>query len=237
MPSIAQEQVGGSHATSPASSERYSDVMVGGSDMRLGDITSFPDTVIRDPETCPLLKALTHRIQKWKMFGRYLGLSDQELDDIEKTNHFTTERCFKMLVTWGRNSNGGKYSELEAGIHNIMREDLVEDVRPLLPLEQTEHYGEEEEENVLRFTRFSVQGDSQNFDRLAKSVTKFLRGTHGNHKKILFRLSHEKLSSPLEIYLPPPSNSDCDLTVVQELCFAAQCRSVSTVDLVFEVES
>ena len=169
------------------------------------------------------------------MFGRYLGLSDEELDDIERTNHFTTERCFKMLVTWGRNFNG-KYSELEAGIHNIMREDLVEDIRPLLPSEQTVHCGEKEVGNTLKISRFSLQDWSQNFTRLEKSVTKFLKEKCGNRKKIMLQLSHEKLHPPLQIYLPLSSDADCDLTIVQELCFAAQCRSVSTVDLVFHVE-
>ena len=68
-----------------------------------------------------------------KIFGRYLGLNNDELNDIESSNHFTTERCLKMLIHWAK-KHRKKYSELEASlsIHNIMREDPIEDVRPYI---------------------------------------------------------------------------------------------------------
>ena len=238
-PSTSQEEAGGSKTISPVGSVTCGSATVVGP-MVMDDIISFPNTVIRDPETCPLLKALAHRIIKWKIFGRYLGLTDQELDNIEQSNHFTSECCLKMLVTWSRKF-GGRYSELEAAIHNIMREDLVEDVRPLLPVEKVEQFSGEERGNTLKFVQFGVDDGSQNFDKLTKCVTRFLRGKcHGENNKIMFQFSHEKLHSPLEIYLPPISSSSsgvCDLTVVQELCFAAQNRRVSTVDIVFEFQS
>ena len=185
-----------------------------------------------------MFKALAHRIRKWKILGRYLGLSDQELDDIEESNQFTTDRCFNMLVTWAIKYRG-RYSELEVGIHNIMREDLVEDVRPLLPVEQAEQYSEEQHGNVLKFSAFSVQEESKNFEKLAKSVTQFVRNkNHTKHNKFMLRFSHDKLHRPLEVYLPSPptSTGDCDLRVLEELCFAARNRSVSSVDLVFEAQ-
>ena len=227
------ETSGGSHATSPSGSERHSDVLVGPAGKSPG---TFPDTVVRDPETCQMFKALAQHIEKWKILGRYLGLGDQELDEIERSNHFTAERCFKMLVTWGRNCRG-KYSELEAGICNIRREDFVEEIRALLPEGRAEHCREEECGRTLKFSGFSVQDYSQGLRKLTKSVTKFVRkNSPGKHKRIELKFSHEKLPAPLEVYLPTPSSSrDCDLRVVEELCFAALNRSVSTVDLVFDV--
>lgn len=230
VPFKTLEPNGGSQATSPCDTERYSNL--GG--VSVDDRISFPDTPIHDPDNSTMFQVLAHRVRKWKIFGRYLGLSDDELDDIERSNHFTTERCLKMLVHWGRMYKG-KYAELEASIHNIMREDLIEDVRPFLPLSKGEQCSEEESDTLLKFSGFKLEDGAQSFQKLTKSVTNFVRRNHSNRTLILLRYSHEKLCSPIEIYIPIPPTRDCDLSVVKELCFAALKRSVATVDLTFEV--
>jgi hypothetical protein len=221
--------------SSPDNTERYD-----GTDPSAGDVTTFPATVIHNPDTCTMFQVLAHRIQKWKMFGRYLGLSDRELDEIERCNHFTTERCLKMLVHWGKKYRG-KYSELEAGIHNIMREDLIEDMRPFLPMDMRAEQCSDLEQcgHVLKIAGFSVQDATRDFQKLTNSVTHFVRKNDGKGNVIFLRFSHEKLVSPIELYLPLPLSStrDCDLTVLRELCFASQHRGAATVDLLFEIRT
>ena len=219
----------------PCDSERYA--VLGGDDpTSLSDGISFPDSVIHSPENCAMFEALAHRVRKWKIFGRYLGLSDDELDAIERSNHFTTERCLKMLVHWGKNYRG-KYSELEAGIHNIMREDLIEDIRQYLPLEVAHQCSEADDEHRLKFPGFKLEGGVPDIQKLAKSVTDLVRRQKDAPDVVWLRFSHEKLCIPLQIYIPlshTGSTPDCDLTVLEELCFAAWKRSVVTVDLEFE---
>lgn len=199
---------------------------------------SFPDSIISNPDTCTMFQVLAHRIRKWKILGRYLGLSDDELDEIEQSNHFTDERCLKMLVHWGRQYSG-RYSQLEAGIHNIMREDLVEDIRQYLPqsmssLSIAQQCSEEENGLTLKFTAFKVNSGTPDIQALTNRLTAFVRrrATPATNT-IVLQFSHEKLH-PLQIYIPY-SMQDCDLNVLKELCFAAWKRNVNIVDLTFEV--
>ena len=230
MPFKTLEPASGSEFNPPSGTERYG--------LSVCDGISFPDIVVQNPESCAVLKELAHRIRKWKIFGRYLGLSDDELDGIEQSYHITAERCRKMLTDWVTKC-GGKYSELEAGLHNIMREDLIEDVRPYIPTGIVQQCSPVEEENGhLKFSGFLVEGGSPNIRILTKSVSEFVRRNNGDSKIILLRFSHAKLCSPIELYLPLPSGSSrkCDLTVLEELCFAAWNRSVSVVDFTFEIQ-
>jgi hypothetical protein len=230
MPFKTLEPASVSEFSAPSGTERYG--------LSVSDASSFPDIAVQNPESCTVLQELAHRIRKWKIFGRYLGVGDDELDNIEQSNHYTTERCLKMLVQWVKKYQG-KYSELEAGLHNIMREDLIEDVRQYLPSGIIQQCSPVEEENGhLKFSGFQVEGGSPNIHILTQSVSEFVRRNNSDCKTILLRFSHTKLHSPIEFYLPMPSGSskNCDLTVLEELCFAAWKRSVSVVDLVFEIQ-
>ena len=233
VPFRSLEPANGSDVTPSCDSERCND-----SGVYECDGITFPDAVIQNPDSCTLFPVLAHRVRKWKIFGRYLGLSDSELDIIESSNHFTTERCLKMLVHWGK-KHRGKYSELEASLHNIMREDLIEDVRPYLPSGRAQQCSPVEEENghLLKFSGFKVEGGSPNIHKLAATVSEFVKRS-SECSKILLHFSHAKLYRPIVLYLPfsTSSSRDCDLTVVEELCFAAWMRSASIVDLVFEIK-
>ena len=197
---------------------------------------SFPDVVIHNPESCAVFQVLAHRVRKWKILGRYLGMSDVELDEIESSNHFTTERCLKMLIQWGK-KHRGKYSELEASLHNIMREDLIEDLRPHLPPDCSPI--EEENKHQLKFLGLSIEGGKPNIPELSKALSQFVRKHRNDNYEILLHFCHTKLHTPIEFFLASSASSGgnaCDLTVLEELCFAAWMRSVSVVDLTFEIK-
>lgn len=199
-------------------------------------MTTFPDTVIRDPDDSTVFQLLANRVRKWKIFGRYLGLSDEELNDIESSNHFTTERCLKMLIHWAK-KNRRKYSELEASLHNIMREDLIEDVRPHLPLASGQHYSPIEEENG-HILKLKLDSGSLNIQELNNTLSKFVTKNGGECDKILIHFSHANLSTPLAFYIPMSSSSskNCDLTIIQELCFAAWMHAASVVYVTFNIQ-
>lgn len=201
-------------------------------------ITTFPDMVIHDPDDSTVFQVLAPRVRKWKIFGRYLGLNDDELNDIESSNHFTTERCLKMLIHWAK-KNRRKYSELEASLHNIMREDLIEDVRPHIPSVIGQSYSPIEEENG-RILKLKLDSGSLNIQELNSTVSKFLTKNASESDKILIHFSHAKLPTPLTFYIPMSTSSSrnctCDLTVIQELCFAAWMHAASFVDVTFNIQ-
>ena len=227
----------GTSEVSSYNADRSMVVVVGG--ISVNDGISFPDIVISSPDTCTLFQVLAHRIRKWKILGRYMGLTDDELDEIERSNHFTDERCLKMLIHWGRNYSG-KYSQLEAGIHNIMREDLIEDIRQYLPqstssLSIAQQCSEEENELTLKFSAFKINSGVPDMQSLTNRLTAFVRRRATKANMIVLLFSHEKLTLPMQIYIPYSTQEYYDLTVLQELCFAAWKRNVHIVDLTFEI--
>ena len=199
-------------------------------------VTTFPDSVIQDPDDSTVFQVLAPRVRKWKIFGRYLGLNDDELNDIETSNHFTTERCLKMLIHWAK-KHMRKYSELEASLHNIMREDLIEDVRPHIPSAIGQSYSPIEEENG-RTLKLKLDSGSLNIQEVNNTVSKFVTKNASESDKILIHFSHAKLSMPIVFYIPISTSSsrNCDLTVIEELCFAALMHAASVVDVTFNIE-
>ena len=187
----------------------------------------FPEQSIPNPEDCDMFRALAQRVQKWKMLGRYLGVEDEVLDKIESVNHFANERCLKMLVHWGRRE--GTYRQLETGLHNIMREDLVEDLQCYLPPEPIDLV--EKTERLWECRGLDIRSGKINTHELKQRICTFANQDHSSQVKVTF--CHAKLSIPLEFYLP--LSSTCDLTVLEELCFASASRSVTTVDIIVEI--
>ena len=93
----------------------------------------FPPVPITDCES-QLFEMLSHRVQKWKILGRYLGLEDETLDRIEVENQFRIERCYKMLDTWKKLfRSDATYRRLEEGLRNVMREDILLDIGHFIP--------------------------------------------------------------------------------------------------------
>ena len=185
--------------------------------------TGFPALTIGNSRDSKLFFTLALRVQKWKMLGRYLGVNDANLFEIESKYHFISERCLKMLIQWAE--TGGTYCQLEAGLRNIMREDLIDDLRCFVPPEPADL--EEVGEGHWKSSGLNINRGKINFSELQQKVAAF--ANQDNHHSVRIEFTHAKLDKPLEFSLP--LSCHCDLTILEELCLAAHTHTVTAVSL------
>ena len=94
----------------------------------------FPDVEVFEENESELFEAIAERVKKWKFLGRYLNLEDEILEDINKKNHFSGEKCMKMLLEWRRVfGNQATYLKLEEALKNILHEHLIEEIEEFIP--------------------------------------------------------------------------------------------------------
>ena len=95
---------------------------------------TIPNVVICGDKESELLETIAMRASKWKMLGRYLGIDDDSLDEIEAQNHFIGERCLKMLKKFQTVSGDeATYVRLAAALKNIMQDSLITDISQFFP--------------------------------------------------------------------------------------------------------
>ena len=175
----------------------------------------FTHGQVPEPE---LFKLVASRISKWKILGRYLGLDDGTLDAIYTDNHFSIERCYKMLVAWRTKFRGkATYLELAKGLKNTMREDLLPDLVPYMV--QSSEDGD------------SNQGESitipigENPDLQTVKEKFWLRKTSGMNSARITLQYHSRLSSHSEtLHFILPSLDESSIKVIEVLCVAANIR-------------
>ena len=98
---------------------------------------TIPNVAICGDNECELLETIAMRVHKWKMLGRYLGVDDDSLDEIEMQNHFVGERCLKMLKKFQTVSDDeATYVRLATALKNIMQDSLISDISQFFPKDQ-----------------------------------------------------------------------------------------------------
>lgn len=71
---------------------------------------------------------------KWSIFGRYLGVSDEDIEDIKETSYFDNERCAKVIVKWLENAElRPTYAKMACALVNTHQYGKVEDLKGLVP--------------------------------------------------------------------------------------------------------
>lgn len=98
---------------------------------------TIPNVAICGDNESELLETIAMRVHKWKMLGRYLGVDDDSLDEIEMQNHFVGERCLKMLKKFQTVSDDeATYVRLATALKNIMQDSLISDISQFFPKDQ-----------------------------------------------------------------------------------------------------
>ena len=176
----------------------------------------FPPVPITDGE-CKLFDVLSPRVKKWKILGRYLGLEDDILDRIDVENRFSNEKCYKMLDTWKRKfRSDATYRKLQDGLGNIMREDILLDIRQFVPRDH-----DSEVEEPLHHT-IDVRSDEN--PNLHTVWEEFQQQKNNGMKKACVSLEYRS-DDPLHTrplcFIAPSLD---DLRVLEDLCrFASRC--------------
>ena len=102
----------------------------------LNESMGFPNILIQEPHRTQVLSYLACRICKWQFVGRYLGVSDEDIEAIRGNNFFSQELCYKVLHAWctaQATRLTATYSRLAEALRNIQREDLLNDLQPFIP--------------------------------------------------------------------------------------------------------
>ncbi len=177
----------------------------------------FPPLPIDELSGSKLFEALAYRVEKWRFVGRYLGLDDGTLDQIENDNQFLIERCYKMFTTWRDTfSKTATYQRLAEALKNIMREDLLPDIANLVP-----HITEQKESGAEpQHSEFDLAIRAGRVD-LKRIVAEFSKQKDIGHKHVEIRLQYHPVAEPQKerplIFILPLD----DLRVLSELCVAA----------------
>ena len=96
---------------------------------------SIPDVMISSDHETEMFETIATHISKWKMLGRYLGLEDEVLDEIEDHNHFTGEKCLKMLMRFKSDvGSQATYVRLATALKDTMNDRLISDISKYFPL-------------------------------------------------------------------------------------------------------
>ena len=75
------------------------------------------------------LHKIAVRVSDWKGCGPFLGISKQDIDDIECDERKTSDKRFALFIRWKRlNGEEATYLKLAEALVGIGRRDLVEDL-------------------------------------------------------------------------------------------------------------
>lgn len=71
---------------------------------------------------------------KWSLLGRYLDVSDEDIEEIKQKYHFDNERCMQMIVKWlGSKELRPTYAKLACALVNVLQYDKVRGLKELIP--------------------------------------------------------------------------------------------------------
>lgn len=191
----------------------------------------IPNVVISGDEEDELFETIARRVTKWKMLGRYLGLDDEVLNEIEIHNHFVGERCLKMLKRFKSDSgDGATYVKLAVSLKDTMHDSLVTDISKYFP--QYDQPSQAASASGLHFTHtIAVTLDFKEMDDRLNEIKQCFEHQRNNGKqKALLQISYppqlanSRANIPLcfELY---PLNVD-SVRVIEDVCIAAAVRKV-----------
>ena len=200
----------------------------------------IPNVMISGDEENELYETIARRVSKWKMLGRYLGLKDEDLNEIEMHNHFTGERCLKMLKKFkAQIGDEATYVRLAIALKNSMHDSLVTDISSYFP-----QYSEESQYiscdcNV----QFQIEPSSDPEEmgaRLKDLRDNFqLQKNNGRNRAMLEvcyppELASSRASTPL--YFELNSLDISSVRVIEDVCIAAGVRRVKQLSISIKYE-
>jgi hypothetical protein len=108
-----------------------------GKDQRTEDILCLLDSIPEMPvsESSELLQLIAADSgPMWSIFGRYLGVSDEDIEDIKDGCHFDNERCARVIKKWLRSTESkATYAQLACALVNARQYGKVRGLKPLVP--------------------------------------------------------------------------------------------------------
>ena len=194
---------------------------------------TIPNVVICGDKESELLETIAMHVKKWKMLGRYLGVDDDSLDEIEAQNHFIGERCLKMLKKFQMTSDGGTYLTLASALKNIMQDSLITDISQFFPkdLESKSTI------SVSRTIKSTVKVDEM-YARLSEIRGDFEAQKNNGRSKATVQVSYPQhlshTNSPMCFRL---TSLDMDsIRVIEDVCIAAAVRKIKQLSIVINYE-
>lgn len=94
---------------------------------------SIPEMPLSESEE--LVKAIAADYgAKWSIFGRYLDVSDEDIEDIKERCLFDNERCARVIVKWLESTElNPTYSKMACALVNTHQYGKVDDLKKLVP--------------------------------------------------------------------------------------------------------
>ena len=197
---------------------------------------TIPNVVIGGDKESELLETIAMRVSKWKMLGRYLGVDDDSLDEIETQNHFVGERCLKMLKKFQTvRGNEATYVRLSTALKNIKQGGLITDVSQFFP--------KVEESTSTVSTSYPIKPTvkvDEMYTRLSLIREHFKQQNNNGKSKAIVHISY-----PLNLPTPPQANPLCfqlpslhidSIRVIEDVCIAAAVRKVKQLFIAIEYE-
>lgn len=201
----------------------------------------IPNVMISGEEEIELFEMIAGRVTKWKMLGRYLGVDDEALDDIEIHNHFIGERCLKMLKRFKADGgDGATYVKLAIALKDTMYDSLVTDISKYFP-----EYEQPDRVASANYSEFNdviqLPSDLEEIDGCLRGIKRSfeLQRNNGKHKALLqisypSQLANSRASNPLCFDLYPLTADS--VRVVEDVCIAAVIRKVQQLSVNIKYE-
>ena len=96
-------------------------------------VDSIPDMPISENKELARAIAVDYG-PKWSMFGRYLGLSDEDIEDIKENCLFDNERCARVIVKWLESTElRPTYAKIACALVNTHQYHKIDDLKKLVP--------------------------------------------------------------------------------------------------------
>ena len=197
----------------------------------------IPNVVICGDKESELLETIAMRVSKWKMLGRYLGVDDDSLDEIETQNHFVGERCLKMLKKFQTVSDDeATYIRLTTALKNIMQDGLINDISQFFPKVQ-ESMSTVSASYAIKPT---VKVDKMH-TRLSLIREHFEQQKNNGKSKATVHISYpQNVSTPTQANPPLcfqlPSLHVDSICVIEDVCIAAAVRKVKQLSIAINYE-
>ena len=198
---------------------------------------TIPNVVICGDKESELLESIAMRVSKWKMLGRYLGVDDDSLDEIEIQNHFVGERCLKMLKKFQTVSGDeATYVTLTTALKNIMQDGLITDISQFFP---------KIEESMSTVSKSypikpTVKVDEMH-TRLSLIREHFEQQKNNGKSKATVHISYpQNLPTPPQANPPLcfqlPSLHVHSIRIIEDICIAAAVRKVKQLSIAINYE-
>lgn len=128
---------GNTEAAAPASDDTNKS-----SDSLIEDLLLLIDSVPQMPlldnsEVFELIATHPTAKRKWSLLARYLGMSEENIQEIKRSYHFNEEKCLRMLLRWSQDkktsTSSATYARLLCGLINIREYVLARGAKEAIP--------------------------------------------------------------------------------------------------------